>query len=103
MKKISNQMKSLNKEMEEFQQELDMHKKMNGMNAAMIAAILSSNAMQLYTAVSGKTYEYLTRLPTDVQDKIESIFDWERDFLMPVEITPAQILLGNTNSELLLG
>ena len=103
MKKISNQMKSLNKEMEEFQQELDMHKKMNGMNAAMIAAILSSNAMQLYTAVSGKTYEYLTRLPTDVQDKIDSIFDWERDFLMPVAITPAQILLGNTNSEVLLG
>lgn len=102
MKKITNQMKSLNKEMQEFQEELDMHKKMNGMNAAMIAAILSTNAMQLYAAVSGKTYEYLTRLPTDVQDKIDSIFDWEKEFLMPIAITPAQVLLGETNSEVLI-
>ena len=102
MRRISKDMQTLQEEMDEFREELDMHKNLSGISTSIMQLALLKSAFNSYVALSGKTYELLTKMPTDVQDAIDNIFDWQRNFLMNFAITPDTLILGNMRKDILL-
>lgn len=102
MRRISKDMQSLQEEMDEFREELDMHKNLSGISTTIMQLALLKSAFNSYVALSGRTYELLTKMPTDVQDAIDNIFDWQKNFLMNFAITPDTLILGNMRKDILL-